>query len=112
VKKWIEELKAFNKNTVLAIAGNKKDLMTMDIETEEVFQYAEQENAKHFFTSAKTGEGLDEIFSHITKELASKNQSSRLEKKGSGSIGKKENKKITISKETSYEKVKKEGCCK
>jgi Ras-related protein Rab-21 len=69
VKKWIEELKAFNKNTILAIAGNKCDLKKIDIDKEEIYNYAKQEDAKHFFTSAKTGEGLNEIFSYISKKI-------------------------------------------
>lgn len=101
VKKWIEELKAFNKNTVLAIAGNKFDLKKFDIEKEEVIEYAEKENAKHFYTSAKTGEGLDEIFLHITKEIASQST-------GSTTGGK--NKKLQISRSNSTEV--KGGCCK
>ena len=103
VKKWVEELKAFNKNTVLAIAGNKCDLKKSDIDKELVLQYAKEENAKHFYTSAKTGEGLDEIFLEITKEIAATMQSNKESKGG---------KKLVISNSNKGKSSKEGGCCK
>ena len=38
VQKWAEELKAFNKDTVIAIAGNKVDLNKFDINKESIFE--------------------------------------------------------------------------
>jgi 50S ribosomal subunit-associated GTPase HflX len=103
VKKWINELKAFNKNSVLAIAGNKCDLIKSDIDKEELNNYCKQENAKHFYTSAKSGEGLDEIFLHITKEIAITTQSY------SANTGNK-GKKLTVNKSDTT-KPEKSGCC-
>ena len=103
VKKWIDELKAFNKNTVLAIAGNKCDLKKFDVDKDEAQQYAEAENAKLFYTSAKTGEGLNEIFLYITKEIASQQKLANLSNKES------KNKKLVISQ---TKKVENSGCCK
>jgi Ras-related protein Rab-21 len=94
VKKWVEELKAFNKNTILAIAGNKCDLNVFDTDKEEVIKYANEENAKHFYTSAKTGEGLDDIFEYITKEIAAVQQISQ------GNIKDSKSKKLLIGKGT------------
>lgn len=104
VKKWIEELKAFNKNTVLAIAGNKVDLGKFDMDKEEVLQYVQEEGAKHFYTSAKTGEGLDEIFNYITQEIASQVKSGTSPIKSSA-------KKLTVMKSGGKE-TSQTGCCK
>jgi GTPase SAR1 family protein len=99
VKKWATELKAFNPNTVIAIAGNKADMRKFDIDRETVSQYAEEINAKHFYTSAKSGEGLNEMFNSITTDLA-KNLKSK-----SGS------KKLSVKIENDTNKAQKKGCC-
>ena len=101
VKKWKDELTTFNKNTVIAVAGNKCDLKR-DIEEEEVLDYSEAENVKHFYTSAKTGEGLDEIFLYITKEI--------VESLKVSTVKEKEGKKLVII--DSSVKPKEKGCCK
>lgn len=67
VKKWVDEIKTFNKDAILAIAGNKIDIKQFQVDKETALEYANQENAKHFYTSAKTGDGLDDIFIYITK---------------------------------------------
>jgi Ras-related protein Rab-21 len=69
VQKWAAELRTFNSETIMAIAGNKIDLNKIDIAKEVVEEYAEIINSKHFYTSAKTGEGLEDIFKYITQEL-------------------------------------------
>lgn len=109
VKKWIEELKAFNKNTVLAIAGNKIDLShKAEVEREEVLAYAKEENAKLFYTSAKTGEGLDDIFHHVTERIASQEQSSKADLNTPSG----KNKRIIISKcDTATSDKNKAKCC-
>jgi GTPase SAR1 family protein len=107
VKKWVEELKAFNKNTVLALAGNKIDLKRSDIDKETILKYSQEENAEHFYTSAKTGEGLDEIFSHITKEILNSTQNQSKDISG----GKSGNKKLVISKGNFNNEKKNSGCC-
>lgn len=66
----MEELKAYNKDTIVAIAGNKVDMNKLDISEEEVLAYAEEQNSKHFYTSASTGEGLNEVFQWLTKQVS------------------------------------------
>ena len=63
---------------------------------------AKKENSKHFFTSAKTGEGLEELFTYIMKETAAL-----------ASIGvskETKSKKLVLSNSTVKQKDK--GCCK
>ena len=107
VQKWVEELKAFNKNTLLAIAGNKCDLKIFDVDKNEVLEYANKVNAKHFYTSAKTGEGLEEIFEYITREIAAAQKGGISTEKGQG-----RSKKLLLEK--SQSKIQNEGgkCCK
>lgn len=99
VKKWANELKAFNPNTVIIIAGNKADLRKFDIDRETVLQYAQEINAKHIYTSAKTGEGLNELFDSITKDLAKTFKSKPV------------NKKLSVKIENDTNKPHKKGCC-
>jgi Ras-related protein Rab-21 len=99
VKKWVEELKAFNKNTVISIAGNKIDLKNFDIDKDEAIKYSQEENAKHYFTSAKTGEGLEDIFNQITKEIV----------KVAPNLNRRETKKLAVGKTVENNS---KGCCK
>jgi GTPase SAR1 family protein len=99
VKKWATELKAFNPNTVIVLAGNKADLRRFDINRETVMQYADEINAKHFYTSAKSGEGLNELFLSITTDLAKSSKS----KSG--------NKKLSLKIDNDSSKSQKKSCC-
>jgi GTPase SAR1 family protein len=99
VKKWATELKAFNPNTIIVLAGNKADLRKFDIDRETVMQYAEEINAKHYYTSAKTGEGLNELFNSITNDLAK----SLISKPGK--------RKITVKIDGEVTKPQKKNCC-
>ena len=110
VQKWVAELKTFNKNTIIVVAGNKIDLKIHFENEKEISQkYVKDENLKHFYTSAKTGEGLDEIFEYITKQIAevsfSKNSGHSNIKSGG--------KKLQIRKSGMIDGTQKEGgCCK
>jgi hypothetical protein len=70
-------------------------------------KFSEDNQAKHFYTSAKTGEGLDEIFLYITEQIAKVSQasSSNSDKPNKG------NKKLQISKGNT-DSTNKGGCCK
>lgn len=110
VQKWATELKTFNKNTIIAVAGNKIDLKIHFENEREISQkYCEEENLKHFYTSAKTGEGLDEIFEYISKEIA---ESSFNKAKGQSNI-KSGVKKLQVRKSGMIDATHKDGgCCK
>jgi Ras-related protein Rab-21 len=86
---------------VIAIAGNKIDLQKFDIAKETVDEYAKSIDAKHFYTSAKTGEGLDEIFMYITSELIKKRTLNK----------RKETRRIKVEKADGRDDHKKKGCC-
>ncbi|KAH3762240.1 Ras family [Pelomyxa schiedti] len=66
VKVWVEELRNYtDEHTVLAIAGNKSDLDTKMVSSEEAAAYASSINAMFAETSAKTNSGIDQLFLDI-----------------------------------------------
>jgi Ras-related protein Rab-21 len=104
VEKWYEELKIFNSDTVIAIAGNKVDMNIIDVDKSLVSQYCKEKDIEHIYTSAKTGEGLDEIFYKVAKQIASNIQVGKISKKAKKGL------KITID-DSPTGKNKEGGCC-
>ncbi|KAL6623659.1 hypothetical protein ACP70R_033538 [Stipagrostis hirtigluma subsp. patula] len=73
-KKWVQELQAQgNPNTIMALAGNKADLLeARQVQADEAKAYA-QENGLFFMeTSAKTAINVNDVFYEIGKEIASR----------------------------------------
>ncbi len=72
VEKWYDELTVFNSDTVIAVAGNKIDMKKVDIDNNIIDDFCKEKNVNHIFTSAKTGEGLEEVFYIVCKNIANK----------------------------------------
>lgn len=106
VEKWYEELKVFNEDTVISIAGNKIDMNKFDVDKNQVANYCQDKNISHTYTSAKTGEGLEEIFYNVAKEISEKLKTNNSNKKKKGL-------KITGDNESMMSKRRKEegSCC-
>ncbi|XP_026472927.1 ras-related protein Rab-21-like [Ctenocephalides felis] len=86
VKNWVKELKKMlGSEIVLMIVGNKLDLeQDRNVSVEEAESYAAQVGAKHFQTSAKLNEGIEELFSSLTREML--NHATQLQEKQASSL--------------------------
>ena len=79
VKKWREELKTFNNNAIIVIVGNKCDFLNdknninkefVDIDIAK--KYANDNNIELFFTSAKNGDNIIEVFENLMEKVFNK----------------------------------------
>lgn len=74
-KAWVKELqRQANENIIIALAGNKLDLVTENpdkraIPSADAEQYAREAGLLFFETSAKTAENVKELFTAIAKKL-------------------------------------------
>ncbi|TFY78395.1 hypothetical protein EWM64_g5614 [Hericium alpestre] len=70
-RNWIRELqRQADPSIIIALCGNKSDLAARrQVSQEEAQKYAEEEGLMWAETSAKTGEGVSEIFTAIAKKL-------------------------------------------
>ncbi len=70
-KKWVEELKHDKPNEFLKIlVANKIDLQEESVITKEMgLSYAGKENLLFYETSAKSGEGINKLFSELSNAL-------------------------------------------
>lgn len=82
-KAWVKELqRQANENIIIALAGNKLDLVTEQpdkraISTADAEAYAKEANLLFFETSAKTAENVKELFTAIAKKLPIEQASQR-----------------------------------
>ena len=70
LKYWVEDVKKQNKDAKFLLVGNKYDLAEerRTVTEEEAKQYAENNGMKFFEVSAKTGDGIDDMFKYIISE--------------------------------------------
>lgn len=82
-KAWVKELqRQANENIIIALAGNKLDLVTEQpdkraVTTADAEAYAKEANLLFFETSAKTAENVKELFTAIAKKLPIEQASQR-----------------------------------
>lgn len=74
-KSWVKELqRQANENIIIALAGNKKDIVDENpdkraIPTADAEAYAKESGLLFFETSAKTSNNVKELFTAIAKKL-------------------------------------------
>lgn len=71
VKNWVKELKKIlGSEIIIVIVGNKIDLeKDRNVPAELAESYAQSVGAKHFETSAKLNDGVEEVFLELTKDM-------------------------------------------
>ncbi|KAI5633144.1 ras family domain-containing protein [Phthorimaea operculella] len=81
VKNWVKELrKMLGTQIVLVIAGNKIDMEhERTVPLEEAESYANSVGAKHYYTSAKLNQGVEDLFLELTKEMCEREQATQAE---------------------------------
>ena len=102
VKKWIEEMKEINNEAVFNIVGNKYDLKEQTknfkfnfIDDEIAKKLAQKNKTDLFFTSAKTGENINQCFENLMQKVFNKfvNNNSNINNNNISLIKEEENKK-------------------
>lgn len=82
-KAWVKELqRQANENIIIALAGNKADLVAEQpdkraVTVADAEAYAKEANLLFFETSAKTSENVKELFTAIAKKLPIEQASQR-----------------------------------
>eukprot|EP01017_Pseudomicrothorax_dubius_P031523 TRINITY_DN4039_c0_g3_i6.p1 TRINITY_DN4039_c0_g3~~TRINITY_DN4039_c0_g3_i6.p1 ORF type:complete len:121 (+),score=10.91 TRINITY_DN4039_c0_g3_i6:374-736(+) len=74
MKLWVRELTDYGpKNIVIAIAGNKIDMMDrVEVDYMEASQYAKELKALFGLTSAKEDKGISDLFLQIGNEISNR----------------------------------------
>ena len=72
LQQWIDDFRKFTDNPILYIVGNKTDIENPDLNMRsQIESFASKNSAETFFTSAKTGDNVNElfktVFSHLVK---------------------------------------------
>jgi len=67
ITKWLQELKNYNENCVVVIAGNKTDLKS-EVTTKEIKAFASEIGVKSIEMSAKKGVNVVEAFHMIAEQ--------------------------------------------
>eukprot|EP01156_Anaeramoeba_ignava_P003606 Anaeramoba_ignava/a223447_21.p1 GENE.a223447_21~~a223447_21.p1 ORF type:complete len:217 (-),score=49.42 a223447_21:80-730(-) len=107
---WANELREnLGENIIIFIAANKFDLDSEArniIPFDSVFEYAAKINAKVFKTSAKTGLGIDDLFSQLCSDIAQ-----RYDLFNNVKVVSKRRKTHKVNNQNLAKKKKKDKCC-
>ena len=72
-EKWLKDVQNYGeKNTILAVVGNKSDLYLKEqVNEEEAEKFADEKNAIFMLTSAQSGVGINKLFDTLAIEYLS-----------------------------------------
>ena len=107
VIKWFENNKSNNVQTgpIIILAGTKSDLEEKEVKMEDIDKLKQYLNCEYFETSSKNGNGVDDLFFFMAKELFEK---IGINQKIKGSGFKLENKRINEDEKACNSKL---ACC-
>ena len=111
---WIGQIKeSAPKDIMLAIVGNKEDLLDKEqVDENEARDFAKENNALFFSTSAKNSNAINQLFIDIGKKYTGWNSNAKIElNKEKNDNENKTRKKNTTIKLKQSDKDKKKGCC-
>ena len=110
IENWINEVTAYTgKDVIIICLGNKNDL-NKEISKNEIDDFKNRTKLEIFYSSAKTGDGVEEAFKHIIELLIKKKEENvKKEEKNSKSINLSSNTEKTTN-NTNTEK-KNSTCC-
>ena len=75
LEEWLDELqKAINKEIPLVLVANKTDLPDRVVEPSEGKEFAQNHNMPYIESSAKTGEGIVDIFQELAEVLVTQRE--------------------------------------
>ena len=94
------------KKKALILVGNKCDLEKREVKKDEGEKFAQEYHMNYYETSAKTGEGIQEVFNQIYKEIYQLFKKLEENNKNNQDHGKNGNKSIKLN-----NKKKKSHCC-
>ena len=70
LQQWIDDFNRHTDNPLIFIVGNKTDIKeSQAVSKEEAQSFADKNNATLYFTSAKSGENVTELFKGVFNEL-------------------------------------------
>lgn len=75
---WIDEVRTIVPECMVVAVGNKIDLVYRRvISTEKARAHFEEKGVPYFETSAKTGEGVNELFGSVTRMIIGRNNENK-----------------------------------
>ena len=101
-KIWLKEIKKnCDENVIIYLIGNKIDIKNREVGKEEAENFARKHGAFYGETSAKSGEGIEEVFMDVTRRVESVR--GKVEDDGVGE------ERVVMGK-SRFEEIR-EGCC-
>ncbi|EKE42576.1 Ras family protein [Entamoeba nuttalli P19] len=93
IPNWVEQCCKCDGKHIIFIAGNKIDLEDRVVSKEEAEEKAKELKLKYFEVSAKTGDGIEDLFNELIKEIMKTPFCNEQEKEGVELDGQKKQKK-------------------
>ena len=122
INNWLKLSEGIEGNFEKILVGNKFDKEEKEISNEDIINFSEEKNMRHFEISAKNGDKINDLFEYITNLIKEKKISRRQTEDFSEEIeNKKENENENLNNQSSInskpklkkpeEKKKESGCC-